>query len=175
MNIGNTIKTIRKQRKMTQQQLADQMGISRSYLSDIENGNKNPSAKTLEKLAKKLNVSITYLTTGMKTLNDLTEDEINNQLNTVQKVLRESKDNSEREVKNYLLELIQKDLSFIEVKYFAEIIKYYEAEKNDKENLFFISFLLKLMHLNKDLGEKETFDYLTHEFDNFLKQYLNIK
>jgi len=175
MNIGSTIKAIRKQRKMTQQQLADEMKISRSYLSDIENGNKNPSTKTLESLAKKLNVSITYLTTGMKTLNDLTEDEIDNQIKSAQSNLKKIKNDSEKELKNYLLELIQKDLSFIEVKYFAETVKYYEAEKNDKENLFFIPFLLRWMYSNKDLGEKETFDFLTGEFDNFLKQYLKIK
>ncbi|WP_412521617.1 helix-turn-helix transcriptional regulator [Staphylococcus simulans] len=37
------------------------MKISRSYLSDIENGNKNPSIKTVKKLADSLGLSVTDL------------------------------------------------------------------------------------------------------------------
>ncbi|MDK7927078.1 MAG: helix-turn-helix transcriptional regulator [Staphylococcus simulans] len=61
MKFGQNIKQIRKQRNLTQKQLADQIKISRSYLSDIENGNKNPSAKTVKKLADSLGLSVTDL------------------------------------------------------------------------------------------------------------------
>ncbi|WP_462421106.1 helix-turn-helix domain-containing protein [Salinicoccus sp. Marseille-QA3877] len=37
----------RKRLKLTQQEAADKIGISRSYLSDIENGKSLPSGKTL--------------------------------------------------------------------------------------------------------------------------------
>lgn len=66
MSVGKTIKEIRKQRNLTQKQLADQIEISRSYLSDIENGNKNPSIKTTQRLAEKLGVTVAYLTSGKK-------------------------------------------------------------------------------------------------------------
>lgn len=61
MKFGQNIKQIRKQRNLTQKQLADQIEISRSYLSDIENGNKNPSIKTVKKLADSLGLSVTDL------------------------------------------------------------------------------------------------------------------
>lgn len=61
MKFGQNIKQFRKQRNLTQKQLADQIEISRSYLSDIENGNKNPSIKTVKKLADSLGLSVTDL------------------------------------------------------------------------------------------------------------------
>lgn len=64
MSIGKNVKKIREERNLTQQKLAKEMNISRSYLSDIENNRKNPSFKTLEALAEKLNVSMLCLTTG---------------------------------------------------------------------------------------------------------------
>ena len=45
------LKRLRKQHKMTQEKLAGQLDISVSYLSEIENGKKNPSLKVLKKTA----------------------------------------------------------------------------------------------------------------------------
>lgn len=61
MKFGQNIKQIRKRMNMSQKELATKMEISRSYLSDIENGNKNPSIKTVKKLADSLGLSVTDL------------------------------------------------------------------------------------------------------------------
>lgn len=61
MSIGKNISLIRKSKKLTQANLAKEIGISRSYLSDLENDRKNPSAKTLKNLAEKLNVRMSNL------------------------------------------------------------------------------------------------------------------
>lgn len=58
MDVGKRLKEIRKQRNLTQEQLAKMAGITRSYLSDVENSRKNPSIKTVELLASKLNMSL---------------------------------------------------------------------------------------------------------------------
>ncbi|KAB7520308.1 helix-turn-helix domain-containing protein, partial [Enterococcus faecium] len=47
VNIGKNIRTIRKQQKLTQNELADKMNISRSYLGDLENNRRNPSIETI--------------------------------------------------------------------------------------------------------------------------------
>ena len=75
MSIGRNIKKIRKEKNITQNDLANEMGISRSYLGDLENDRRNPSAKTLESLSQKLDVSMTYLLEGEKTWRDLDENE----------------------------------------------------------------------------------------------------
>lgn len=52
------IKLIRKQKGMTQGDLAKATGLSISYISLIEQGKRDPSISTLEKLAAGLGVSL---------------------------------------------------------------------------------------------------------------------
>lgn len=53
----------REEQNLSQQQLADKTGINRVDISRLENGNANPSLKTLKRLAAGLNkrVSIQFL------------------------------------------------------------------------------------------------------------------
>ena len=55
--LGNRIRALRRLKRMTQLQLAEQLGISVSQVSVIERGLKRPSAEQLEKIAAALNVS----------------------------------------------------------------------------------------------------------------------
>lgn len=48
---------------LTQQEVADSVGISRNFLSDIENGRYNPSFKTAIKLANFLEMDLNLLST----------------------------------------------------------------------------------------------------------------
>lgn len=61
MDIGERIKGFRKEKGLTQQELAKSTGLSRSYLSDVENNRKNPSIRTVESIAKKLNTTLCEL------------------------------------------------------------------------------------------------------------------
>ena len=58
MNIGEKIKNLRKERKISQKRLAELSGISGSFLCDIEKGRTNPSIVTLQKIANNLNTEI---------------------------------------------------------------------------------------------------------------------
>lgn len=57
-NIGLNIRKYRKQMKLSQVDLAVEVGIDRSYLSEIENGRVNPTINILYAIADSLNVSI---------------------------------------------------------------------------------------------------------------------
>lgn len=60
--IGDNIKTIRDQKKISQYRLSKRTGISQSYISELENGKyKNPTIDIIHKIAKALNVSVTQL------------------------------------------------------------------------------------------------------------------
>lgn len=58
IKIGEQIKRIRKTKGFTQNELAEFSGLSRSYLSDIENNRKNPSVETVKKLAESFNMKL---------------------------------------------------------------------------------------------------------------------
>ena len=58
------LKTIRKQRKLNQLEVAMDVNISREALSYYENGKREPSLALLVKMSDYFNVSINYLITG---------------------------------------------------------------------------------------------------------------
>lgn len=57
MNIGASINRLRKERKLSQTELAQAAGITQTSLSQIENGQNRPSQKTLDAICKKLGIS----------------------------------------------------------------------------------------------------------------------
>lgn len=59
--LGDNIKRIRTEKGMTQGDLCRKLELDRSYMSNVENGNKNPTLATIEKIAKALGVSIDEL------------------------------------------------------------------------------------------------------------------
>jgi transcriptional regulator with XRE-family HTH domain len=59
--LGKKIKTLRKQAKLSQEELAFQTKTDYSYLNQIEAGKKNPSIKRVAEIAKKLGVSLSKL------------------------------------------------------------------------------------------------------------------
>lgn len=77
MSIGENIKKIRELRNMTQQELANSINLSRSYLGDLENDRRNPSMETIKRLAQKLDVSLIYLVEGTPALLDTVPDDDN--------------------------------------------------------------------------------------------------
>ena len=62
--LGTNVQKYRKNKNLTQTELAEKLGISQKHLSDIETGTKFPSAGLIEKLAKELNVSVAFLFGG---------------------------------------------------------------------------------------------------------------
>ncbi|BFH70647.1 hypothetical protein J27TS7_57590 [Paenibacillus dendritiformis] len=62
--LGLTIKKARKKQKMSQVELSISTDLSRSYISDVENGRYAPSLETLMKIAVVLNVSLDELAYG---------------------------------------------------------------------------------------------------------------
>lgn len=58
MSLGKNIQTIRKQRGLTQADLAVKTGIARGSLAQYEAGTRNPKIETLDKIAHALNVEV---------------------------------------------------------------------------------------------------------------------
>lgn len=64
MNVGERIKRIRQYLDWTQDRLAQESGLSKSFISEIENDKANMSGENLLKLASALNTSLDYLMKG---------------------------------------------------------------------------------------------------------------
>lgn len=61
MDLGGTIKNIRKQKGLKQNTFAEECNISQTYLSQIESNTKDPNLSVLKIIAEKLNVSLPIL------------------------------------------------------------------------------------------------------------------
>jgi len=59
--ICKRIKKIRNEKGLTQEDLAEKVGVSRVYIGYVEQGRNTPSLEILEKIAKALKVKITEI------------------------------------------------------------------------------------------------------------------
>lgn len=65
--LGMRIRYLRKQKGMSQLDLALEADINKNYISDLERGSRNPSLLILERIAKALDVSLENLFQGIQT------------------------------------------------------------------------------------------------------------
>ncbi|MBQ4515910.1 MAG: helix-turn-helix transcriptional regulator [Clostridia bacterium] len=59
--LGDRIRTVRKQRHLSQEKLGEICQISTAHVGHIERGTRIPSLETLYKISKELNISMDYL------------------------------------------------------------------------------------------------------------------
>jgi len=81
MNIGETIRTYRLQKGMSQGDIEKRTGLLRCYLSRVENGHTIPSLDTLSKIATAMEVPLAHFfgdahQNGSKATPRLSEDEV---------------------------------------------------------------------------------------------------
>ncbi|HZU23866.1 MAG TPA: helix-turn-helix transcriptional regulator [Terriglobales bacterium] len=82
MNIGETIRTFRLQKGMSQGDIEKRTGLLRCYLSRVENGHTIPSLDTLAKIAGAMDVPLggffaeSAAENGNKPVPQLSEDEV---------------------------------------------------------------------------------------------------
>lgn len=62
--VGDRIREIRTERRMTQEQLAERTDISKGFLSDVETGKRGISSEYLLRIANALGASLDYLVRG---------------------------------------------------------------------------------------------------------------
>ena len=59
--LGSNLKKIRMKKSISQGDIARALNVARSFVSDIENGKRNPTLTTITKLAKAIGVSTSEL------------------------------------------------------------------------------------------------------------------
>ena len=61
MQVGRKVRDLRQRRGLTVQQLAEATGLSKGFISQVENNRTSPSLATLHALARALEISVAYL------------------------------------------------------------------------------------------------------------------
>ncbi|WP_435167719.1 helix-turn-helix domain-containing protein [Paenibacillus glycanilyticus] len=61
MDIGSTIRAIRKRKNITIAQICDETGLSQGFMSQVETNKTSPSIATLESISNALKVPLAYL------------------------------------------------------------------------------------------------------------------
>lgn len=73
MNFGEQIKKLRKDRKLTQQEMADRLGISRQAVSNWENDKNLPDIEMLITMSRVFRLTLDELILGGTQMNNMTE------------------------------------------------------------------------------------------------------
>ena len=76
MNLGNAVKELRKRRGLTQGNFCEQIGITQSYLSQVENGVKEPSIDVIKKISDALGTPMPVLFWFTLTEEDVHESKV---------------------------------------------------------------------------------------------------
>lgn len=66
IEMGRRVRRKRRELGLTQEQLAEQVGLSTSFIGFIERGEKAPSLDTMAKLADVLDMTLDYLVCGVR-------------------------------------------------------------------------------------------------------------
>lgn len=67
---GNALRLLRRSHDLKQQDLALKLDVSRSYISELESGNRTPSYDLLERYAANFNIPVSSLVFFAEALND---------------------------------------------------------------------------------------------------------
>jgi len=65
VRFGNRVRELRKRKGLSQEGLALESGLDRSYVGGVERGERNISLENIEKLAKALGVTVAALMRGV--------------------------------------------------------------------------------------------------------------
>ncbi len=84
IKVGNNIKRIRKQKNISQKDMAKKLNMPSSTYSNYENNNREPNAATLRKIADILNVDISDLLNINSQENESSEKYLSDDINTIQ-------------------------------------------------------------------------------------------
>ena len=84
--IGNRIFTLRTNAKLSQEKLAEKLGVSHRHLGDLERGSSNGSVKILIDIAEYFHVSMDYLLLGRDPSRDPFQNELQAAIDHLEKI-----------------------------------------------------------------------------------------
>lgn len=156
INLGKKIKNYRKLNNVTQQELANKLGISRSTLSYYENGEVEPNIYTLLKLSEIMNCSIDYLFNIENLDNSDVKINYSSYIDDREENINTPKNNYINELKKLLKKVERTFIELEQSKKRTDLM--YDELKRTKNRLFKIDDLSKKLDYIELLLEKKSND-----------------
>ena len=105
-HLGSRVQELRKKKDYTQAELAEQIGITQGYLSEVERGNELPGRELLFQLSENLDATVDYLRYG------------NPQMPQDVRILKAMKwiENQDKSTQDFVLNAIERLKDFLETK-----------------------------------------------------------
>lgn len=108
MSVGENIKIIRKEKGLTQKQLADKLGTTQQNLAQYENNKRKPKLETLQKIADALCTPLETLDENFRNIGNLLESvKLKNSLENIEKEYRDKDIEGIQEIQDILRMTIQ--------------------------------------------------------------------
>jgi transcriptional regulator with XRE-family HTH domain len=111
--LGERIKKLRKQRKITQEELGKKVNVTKVSISGYENGNRTPDTETLQKIADYFGVTTDYLLGRTdekeRSWNDLTEKDEKDIAKRMEELKKDLMEGADSDGLNYLGEPLSKE------------------------------------------------------------------
>lgn len=164
IEVGNRLTELRKNKGLTQEQVAKEISMNRTSLTRYENGERVPKANELISLSKLYNTTIDYILTGVSAENKSTHDSIGFSQNAIEVLKKWNIRIKQERKKEYPIQAYEKAIKFLEKIFDTEnvlennccnhmglnlLAQMYDFIEND--------FIEEAELLSKTLNAKETF------------------
>jgi transcriptional regulator with XRE-family HTH domain len=111
MEFGIKLRSYRENLGFTQEQFGKKFGFSRTTITELENGSKKPTLKTLEKLSEKTNTKLSYWLDGDQDIHIKAFDGLKTVIDTLNKVGEIDKDGKcSEEGMAMLMKMLEKEI-----------------------------------------------------------------
>lgn len=122
MTQGERIRELRKTLKMTMEQFGEKIGVTKSTISNIENGNRNATEHMVKSICREFNVDYIWLTTGDGEMFVDTDDDF---IERIDRIMI-GEDDARKNLFKALLEASDEDIAA-----FQRIIDLFASKKTD--------------------------------------------
>lgn len=185
--IGERIKQVRKERKISQVDFAKELGITQAYVSKLEKGSENPSDMLLKFISFRFGVSYNWLKTGeecneCKVYTDIINDNFRDTCNRFSNVLIKCHESEQFEMNASFKQLIIIFENIVNTKNWNKMRNAKIFEDIDFLLIYISSYIYRLSSLdlesdeynkNVDLITSDIIQMITDKFSNIANEIKN--
>lgn len=126
MEQGERIREIRKTMKLTMEQFGEKIGVTKSTISNIENGNRNATEHMIKSICREFNVDYMWLTTGEGEMFVATDDDFQARIDQIMF----GQDESRKNLFKMMIDMSDEDIHALE-RILKNISSFYENQNKE--------------------------------------------